>query len=275
MTADELFSRTDRHSAVIDVTPALAEDLLTHCNTHNRRLTDAHVELLADEMRAGRWQLTHQGIAFSPNRVLLDGQHRLWAVVFSGVTVPMRVHLNEPSETLSVIDTGKMRTNDQLITLAGGIGHVGRPELATLRAMLSGGSGSKRRSAGEERDLLIRHREAVSFAEKAFSGKRAFRGVATSPVKAVVARAWYSADHVILRHFADVLQTGVPRGEIDQPVLLLFQYLVGVGNGRAARPELRERYAKTERALSAFLKGERLARLYALPQEAFALPNEN
>jgi hypothetical protein len=275
VTASELFSGTDRHSRVIDMTPALAEDLLTHSNTHNRRLVDAHVELLAGEMRTGRWQLTHQGIAFSPNRVLLDGQHRLWAVVFSNVTVPMRVHLNEPEEALSVIDTGKARTNDQLLSLAGGIGHVGRPELATLRAMLCGGCGSKRRSAGEERDLLVRHRAAVSFAEEAFSGKRAFRGVATSPVKAVVARAWYSADRILLRHFADVLQTGVPRGEGDQPVLLLFQYLVGAGNGRAARPELRERYAKTERALTAFLRNERLGRLYALPEEAFPLRDQS
>ena len=49
MKAEELFSRTDRHSQVLDMTPALAEDLLTHCNTHNRTLLDTHVEALAGE----------------------------------------------------------------------------------------------------------------------------------------------------------------------------------------------------------------------------------
>jgi hypothetical protein len=101
MRADELFARTERYSQVLEMTPALAEDFLTHCNTHNRTLADAHVETLANEMRAGRWQLTHQGIAFSPNRVLLDGQHRLWAVVMSGVTVPMRIFINEPPEAMA------------------------------------------------------------------------------------------------------------------------------------------------------------------------------
>ena len=274
MKTDELFFRTERYSQVLEMTPALAEDLLTHCNTHNRTLADAHVETLANEMRAGRWQLTHQGIALSPNRVLLDGQHRLWAVVMSGVTVPMRIFINEPPEAMAVIDTGKTRSNDQILSLSGGIGHVGRDELATLRALIAGLGCYKRRSAGEELGLLVKHREEITFAEEMLAGKRQFRGIATSITKAVLARAWYSCDRAMLRHFADVLQTGSPAGENDQPLVLLFQFLIGSSGGKVARPELRERYAKIERALAAFLKGEKLARLYGTPEELFPLPDE-
>jgi len=274
MKSEVLFSRTDRHSHVLEMTPALAEDLLTHCNTHNRTLVDAHVETLAHEMRAGRWQLTHQGIAFSPNRVLLDGQHRLWAVVMSGVTVPMRLFLNEPSQTMAVIDTGKTRSNDQILSLSAGIGHVGRDDLATLRAMIAGLGTARRRSAGDELTELLQHREAITFASELLSGKRQFRGIATCITKAVLARAWYSCDRAMLRHFADVLQRGAPVGENDQPVVLLLQFLIGSSGGKIARPEIRERYAKTERALAAFLKGERLHRLFAAPDELFPLPHE-
>jgi hypothetical protein len=274
MRTHELFSRTDRHSHVLEMTPALAEDLLTHCNTHNRSLADAHVETLANEMRAGRWQLTHQGIAFSPNRVLLDGQHRLWAVVMSGVTVPMRIFINEPAGAMAVIDTGKTRSNDQILTLCGGIGHVGRDELATLRALLAGHGGWRRRSAGEELTLLVQHRAAITFAGELLAGKRQYKGIATCITKAVLARAWYSCDRAMLRHFADVLQTGTPVGENDQPIVLLFQFLIGTVGGKVARPELRERYGKTERALAAFLKGEKLHRLFAVPHEVFPLPDE-
>jgi len=274
MKTEELFARTERYSQVLEMTPALAEDLLTHCNTHNRALVDAHVETLANEMRAGRWQLTHQGVAFSPNRVLLDGQHRLWAVVMSGATVPMRIFVNEPAEAMAVIDTGKTRSNDQILSLSGGIGHVSRDELATLRALTAGLGGCRRRSAGEELTLLQQHRTAITFASELLAGKRQFRGIATSITKAVLARAWYSCDRALLRHFADVLQTGAPVGENDQPIVLLFQFLIGSSGGKIARPELRERYAKTERALSAFLKGERLHRLFATPEELFPLAEE-
>jgi hypothetical protein len=61
---DAFFNRQDRYTIVLDVTPDIATAWLNNCNTHNRRLVNAHVERLASEMRASRWQLTHQGIAF-------------------------------------------------------------------------------------------------------------------------------------------------------------------------------------------------------------------
>lgn len=274
MTLNELFARSDRYDVVIQVTPEIAEDWLTHCNTHNRKLMDNHVEYLGREMKAGRWRLTHQGIAFSSNRVLLDGQHRLWAVVMSGITVPMRVFVNEPSEAMEVLDTGQRRSNDQILSLSGGLGQVSKYELAVLRALISGMGRYNRRSAGAERDLLVKHREAIRFAMDCTAGAQKYRGIGTAITRAVLARAWYSADRVQLRHFANVLQSGTPVGENDQPVILLFQFLITTAAGRKSCPQVRECYGKTERALAAFLKGERLNKLYAAPKELFPLPDE-
>jgi hypothetical protein len=103
---ERYFDRKDPYSVVMNVTPAIADAWLAGCNSHNRKLVDVHVERLMREMKAGRWRLTHQGIAFSTNRVLLDGQHRLWAVSLSGVTVAMRVFFNEPAQSLEAIDAG-------------------------------------------------------------------------------------------------------------------------------------------------------------------------
>jgi hypothetical protein len=273
MKIEELFARTDRYDTVLDMTPALADEFLTRCNTHNRPMCDSHAENLASEMRAGRWRMIHQGIAFSTNRVLLDGQHRLWAVMLSGVTVKMRVFFNEQPDGMMVIDTGRKRTNDQLMTLEGGLGHVTRMEVATLRALVAGLGVYRRGSAGDELELMVKHREAIAFAEQVLSGKRNYKGVATCVTRAVLARAWYSSDRAKLRHFADVLQLGVPLGENDQPTIMLFQFLIH-NCGKKARPEMREHYGKAERALSAFLKGERLVKLYASQDELFPLPDE-
>ncbi len=272
MTIEPFFQRKDRYNVVLDMTPDLAIAFL-ECNTHNRKVIDAHAERLARDMKAGRWQLTHQGIAFSTNRVLLDGQHRLWAVVISGVTVPMRVFFNEPAESLGAIDAICTRTNDEIITLTGKLGIVSKAELATLRAMLMGFGPYHRKTAGEEAELLSRYKEAVQFAHELLPAAR-FRGVATAVVRAVLARAYYSADHDKLRHFADVLQSGVASREEDQPITLLLKYLIEHGHARRGRPEMRERYAKTERALSAYLAGERLSKLFAATGELFPLPEE-
>jgi head-tail adaptor len=223
-------------------------------------------------MRAGRWRLTHQGIAFSSNRVLLDGQHRLWAVLISGVTVPMRIFFNESPESLGVIDAVRPRSNDEIISLSGGMGTVTRRELATLRAMIAGLNSYERMTAGQEAEVLARHRAAVAFAHEILPQSR-FRGVATGVTRGVLARAFYSADHGKLRRFADVLQSGIGSEEADQPIMLLFRYLVetaGRAHGEARR---RDTYAKTERALSAYLRGERLTRLCATTSEWFPIPH--
>lgn len=274
MMLTDLFRRRDRYNLVLDLTPEIASDWISHTNTHNRRIIDSHVDQLAGEMKAGRWMLTHQGIAFSTNRVLLDGQHRLWAVVMSGTTVPMRIFVNEPPEAMEALDTGYRRTNDQIISLAGGLGQVTRDELATLRAMLAGLGPHHKRTAAVERELLAKHREAVTFAAEVMTGGRKFRGVCTAATKAVLARAWYSCDRDQLRHFAGVLRSGAPKGDHDEPALLLFQFLISSRAGRRPQPYERDVYSKTERALAAFLKGERLNRLHAAPGELFPLPQE-
>jgi len=275
MKLDALFARTDRYNLVIDLTPEIASDWLTHANTHNRALIQNHVDYLTSEMKTGRWRLTHQGVAFSGNRVLLDGQHRLWAVVMSGVTVPMRIFVNEPAEAMEVVDTGQRRTNDQILSLAGGLGEVTRTELATLRAMVAGFGRYRKKSAGAERDLLVQHRDAIRFSLDHLTRSIKFRGIATATTHAVVARAWYSCDRDLLRHFADVLRSGVAQGENDEPILLLFQFLVSGQAAHRSVPYDRECYGKTERALAAFLKSERLTRLHATPKELFPLPSES
>lgn len=72
------------------VTPELARQWLL-LNNSNRTLQRKRVEDYAREMKAGRWYVTHQGVAFYDDGSLCDGQHRLAAIVMSGCTQEMRV----------------------------------------------------------------------------------------------------------------------------------------------------------------------------------------
>jgi hypothetical protein len=75
------------------VTPEKAAEYLQK-NKVNRDIRKAHVAEIADLISREKWQLNHQGIAFNKNGDLLDGQHRLLAIIKSGKTVPLRITRN-------------------------------------------------------------------------------------------------------------------------------------------------------------------------------------
>lgn len=101
-----------------DVSPALAEEYLKK-NTHNRALNKNVVAKYASTMRAGKWLITHQGIAFNAAGDLIDGQHRLWAIIKAGVTVRLAVTRNLDGATQLVLDTGQRRSISQNLSLLG------------------------------------------------------------------------------------------------------------------------------------------------------------
>jgi hypothetical protein len=73
---------------VVWVTPEWASWVLAEHNTRNREMKPSIVVQLAGAIRAGSWAVNGEPIIFSEEGVLLDGQHRLQAVVTSGVAVP-------------------------------------------------------------------------------------------------------------------------------------------------------------------------------------------
>lgn len=94
---------------VINLTPKIAKELIAK-NTKNRKLNEEKVREYAAYMSSGNWKLSHQGIAISETGTVLDGQHRLMAVIKSETTVPMMKVTGLPDDTMTVIDIGKKRS---------------------------------------------------------------------------------------------------------------------------------------------------------------------
>jgi len=251
------------------VTPAMALNWLDYANSNNRRISDAHVQRLARDMKQGEWVLTHEGIAFDPSGVLLDGQHRLWAIVVADKSVEMHVWRGVTREALMAIDCGKPRNLGDILRLSGGHGQVGATELAVLRAMLGGFSGSVTLTASEAAVAMAQHGKAIAFAIEALPRVKRITNATT---RAVIARAYYSADHELLRCFGRMLSAGIVPDAGAVGVVLLRQFLAE-HRGTSHRDRL-VRYAKTERALVAYLSGERIGRLFAASDEHFPLPEE-
>lgn len=102
----------------IDVTPEIAHEWLGY-NTHNRRLRQRVVEAYARDMTAGHWRWNGESVKFAADGTLLDGQHRLAAVVKADVTVPMLVIRGLPAETQDTVDGGAKRKFADVLQLRG------------------------------------------------------------------------------------------------------------------------------------------------------------
>jgi hypothetical protein len=104
----------DMTTMVVEITPAQAEEFLRG-NASNRPVRRSWVKTLREIIERGEWVLTHQGIALTPTLQLLDGQHRLMAIVQAGITVKMNVTFDCDPAAYTVIDGGIKRTHsDQL-----------------------------------------------------------------------------------------------------------------------------------------------------------------
>lgn len=112
------------------ITPQIAIEILDKHNPRNRLVSDGTVNAYANDMRNNRWTLTHQGLAFDENGDLIDGQHRLWAVIFAEKAVEFNVTRGIPVKqmkggieinSMDNIDNGRARSTGSQMTLCHGI----------------------------------------------------------------------------------------------------------------------------------------------------------
>lgn len=68
-----------------------------------------------DTLKDGELRKIHQGIAFTPDGYICDGQHRLAAVALSGVTATFLVAVDVDWKGFSVMDSGRTRSAGQLL----------------------------------------------------------------------------------------------------------------------------------------------------------------
>lgn len=101
------------------ITPKLAEKYLK-TNTVNRRVKPNVITKYANEMSGGRWRKdTGETIKISHTGRLLDGQHRLMAVIESGKNIEMLVANDVPDDNFKVIDTGVSRNASDSFRIEG------------------------------------------------------------------------------------------------------------------------------------------------------------
>ncbi|MFC9953182.1 hypothetical protein ACFVIN_22370 [Streptomyces prasinus] len=260
------------HMEVLDVTPELAAEWLTR-NTSNRPLSKATVQQLAARIQRGEWQLTHQGIAFDEDGVLIDGQHRLAAVVKAGLTVPLTVARGVPRTAFTVMDTGRKRTGRDTLALAG---EANATHLAAalrglhlyLNAPNSAWSGGSSVTSNDQ--LLTLLAEHPGIREAVQHGIACNRGCGITVTAATI--GWYittcARPDVDQSPWREGLVTGA-RLEPGDPRLTLRNTMLGLARGTALRrrDDSREHLLYYLKAWNAWVEGRSIKLLRRSPNE--------
>lgn len=111
------------HTSTVTVTPKLAIQWLK-TNKKNRPTSGVTVTRYAIDIAANKWILTGDAIRFNGNGALIDGQHRLRAVIKANKSIPCLVIRNVPGAAFDVLDTGKNRNyRDTLVLYGAGNSH--------------------------------------------------------------------------------------------------------------------------------------------------------
>lgn len=102
---------------VESINPELAKSYLTKMGK-NRHVTNHHLMTLVRDMKAGRWIFNGDPIRFNGDK-LIDGQHRLNALIASGKTFDFVVIRQLPKEAFDTIDIGRKRSTADYLSISG------------------------------------------------------------------------------------------------------------------------------------------------------------
>lgn len=219
----------ERAASLVQVTPELALSWLEK-NTRNRALRQSTVNRYAEDMRAGRWMVSPDAIAFDTSGAVVNGQHRLWAVVEAGIPVPMTVMDGLQPDVVTVLDDHLKRSLKDVVAIrrpGSGVQNIHTAIAARLLETIVERTSSsvtqtiRRISRQEQIDVLDRHWDAIEFAWRECFHSRTPAGISTSATMTPLARAYYSQDKSRLITFGQVLITGIMGSEDDKPAALL------------------------------------------------------
>jgi hypothetical protein len=102
------------------ITPAIAKDLLQQ-NISNRKISKPKLKQYANDMSSDKWKPnTAEFIKIAKSGLILDGQHRLQAIILANYSGYFWVAYNVNENVFDVLDTGKTR-NASDVFIVGGI----------------------------------------------------------------------------------------------------------------------------------------------------------
>lgn len=238
----------------VNVTPKMAADWLTK-NASNRGLSLVRVSSYARDMKDGHWFLNPQPIIKNAKGDLLDGQHRLNAIIEADTAVKMVLATGCDHEIRKYIDRGRHRTLPDRLKMEGMEGRV------VLKASIA--RNLVKLDRGSTRDLVT-DSEATQATQKYLKqftwmeGATLLQGMHRASYVAVILWALPLSPRVA--QFHEEVQSGVGLKE-KSPAIAMRRFLnTSAAKGYACQQET---ILKTCNCVLAAIKGRSMSALYS------------
>ncbi len=245
------------------ITPTVASQLLKK-NNINRKIRERKVNRLVQTIRAGHWRVNGETICIANDGTLLNGQHRLTAVVVSKTPIKTAVARGLDKDVMPTIDIGNPRTAGDHLRMAGYKGNHGA-FAAAIKICLSfqnGVYGDKKMSMSpQEMFAFIKNNKGILKSHELFESNTALNALLAP--SAVIATHYLFSE--INRAKADAffhyLETGENLGKTS-PILKLRSFLASYRDVSKRGNDTRRiflHYLTT--AFAAYLKDQRIEKL--------------
>jgi hypothetical protein len=214
------------------ITPEIAKSYLEHSKNNYRKYDSGTARAYAADMVAGKWQENGEAIKINKKGEIVDGQHRLMAIVLSGVSQRMLV-LHDLENDVYIFDVGKGRTISQ-ITKADGFS-FDNSAISAASWLVDPQSRFRSSSKG----VVIQHLNdhETEWAESASITRRGQSSKTQLAHKAPIVLAVYCLMHLgrdtqLLKDFFEIVNTGFPNQDYESsPAIVLRNFLLSTNMG--------------------------------------------
>lgn len=262
----------------VQVDRELASDLLS-LNIHNRPLKQGTIDSYTEEMKKGKWKSNGDTIRISRTGVLLDSQHRLTAVIKSGVILPDQIIVcGLDDDVFDTIDTGRQRSAGDAVAI---IGYKNYNTIAGATKLIMAykdksikliNDGTRRRYTNQEVTAYLREKldedliqECASIGNKCANKVKFF----SSSTYAAFTYLFSEKSREMALLFMELLTSGANMSKTHHsPIFLLRSKLISLQKMNAALSTI-DKYALLIKAWNLFRKQKEVGQLVWKQTEDF------
>lgn len=236
------------------ITPAIAKEMMKR-NPRNRNVIQGSLNHYIRQINEGQWKLNGDTIRFDTDDNLMDGQHRLLAIIETGISMKCMIARNLNKDAMPTIDTGRMRTVADHLKLQHRFETSNYASVAAAIVILSRFEGRK---YIERKGQRLTPAEAIAFLEQNgamlksvdATGPELFK-MLTPSVTIAMHYLFCKIDRFRAEEFFEKLKSGENLGKTS-PILKLRTELLGRQRGSDKRRGIANKRAYIYYMVSAF-----------------------
>lgn len=259
VTDDRLFASA--FEGRVRVSPERAQRWLETRNTNNRPIVRSGVADIVNEISRGHWRDDHPSpILFDREGTLIDGQHRLMAIVEAGIPVVVRVETQRDPTLRHYIDTGKRKKLSDRVRVC----EDNRVNAAAVSIATYFEGGTRMRACDTFLAAFDPHRESILWAARWMVEQNHVKRITGSAVAAALAKMYEVSPEMAVKFSSSLRQADGP----VQPARILRDWLLTRSSGSRGGGQFNEEHERALAACYAHLCGREvkaLKRLKAIP----------